>query len=55
MAVYARRILTATAQLYCGYLLFDQALIAKSAWLNWAKATMTTTSITGKCCPAVTT
>lgn len=28
MAVYARRILTATAQLYCGYLLMDQALIA---------------------------
>ncbi len=29
MAVYARRILTATAQLYCGYLLMDQAVIAK--------------------------
>lgn len=29
MAVYARRILTATAQLYCGYLLMDQAIIAK--------------------------
>lgn len=29
MAVYARRTLTATAQLYCGYLLLDQALIAK--------------------------
>jgi len=29
MAVYARRILTATAQLYCGYLLMDQAKIAK--------------------------
>ena len=29
MAVYARRILTATAQLYCGYLLLDQALVAK--------------------------
>lgn len=28
MAVFARRILTATAQLYCGYLLLDQALIA---------------------------
>ncbi len=28
MAVYARRILTATAQLYCGYLLLDQAKIA---------------------------
>jgi hypothetical protein len=27
MAVYARRILTATAQLYCGYLLMDQATI----------------------------
>ncbi|AFM24840.1 acyl-CoA dehydrogenase [Desulfomonile tiedjei] len=30
MAVYARRILTTTAQLYCGYLLMDQALIASS-------------------------
>jgi len=29
MAVYARRILTATAQLYCGYLLLEQALIAQ--------------------------
>ncbi|NPV89257.1 MAG: acyl-CoA dehydrogenase [Firmicutes bacterium] len=29
MAVFARRILTATAQLYCGYLLLDQAVIAK--------------------------
>jgi alkylation response protein AidB-like acyl-CoA dehydrogenase len=29
MAVYARRILTATSQLYCGYLLMDQAVIAK--------------------------
>ncbi len=29
MAVYARRILTATAQLYCGYLLMEQAVIAK--------------------------
>ena len=29
MAIYARRILTATAQLYCGYLLMDQAKIAK--------------------------
>ncbi len=29
MAVYARRILTATAQLYCGYLLMDQAVIAR--------------------------
>ncbi len=29
MAVYARRCLTATAQLYCGYLLMDQAVIAK--------------------------
>lgn len=28
MALYARRILTATAQLYCGYLLLDQAVIA---------------------------
>jgi len=28
MGVYARRILTATAQLYCGYLLIDQAKIA---------------------------
>ncbi len=28
MAVYARRILTATAQLYCGYLLMEQAVIA---------------------------
>ncbi|CQB51962.1 Acyl-CoA dehydrogenase/oxidase C-terminal [Syntrophomonas zehnderi OL-4] len=28
MATYARRILTATAQLYCGYLLLDQAKIA---------------------------
>ncbi|MEQ8201223.1 MAG: acyl-CoA dehydrogenase [Syntrophomonadaceae bacterium] len=28
MAIYARRILTATAQLYCGYLLMDQARIA---------------------------
>ncbi len=28
MGVYARRILTATAQLYCGYLLMDQSLIA---------------------------
>ena len=28
MAVYARRILTATSQLYCGYLLMDQARIA---------------------------
>ena len=28
MAVYARRILTATSQLYCGYLLLDQARIA---------------------------
>ena len=28
MGVYARRILTATAQLYCGYLLLDQARIA---------------------------
>lgn len=28
MGVYARRILTATAQLYCGYLLMDQARIA---------------------------
>ena len=30
MGFYARRILTATAQLYCGYLLMDQALIASS-------------------------
>lgn len=29
MGVFARRILTATAQLYCGYLLMDQAKIAK--------------------------
>ena len=29
IAVYGRRILTATAQLYCGYLLMDQAVIAK--------------------------
>lgn len=29
MPIYARRILTATAQLYCGYLLMDQAVIAK--------------------------
>ena len=29
MAVYARRILTATSQLYCGYLLMDQAVIAR--------------------------
>lgn len=29
MAVYARRVLTATAQLYCGYLLMDQAVVAK--------------------------
>ncbi len=29
MAVYARRILTATAQLYCGYLLMEHAIIAK--------------------------
>jgi alkylation response protein AidB-like acyl-CoA dehydrogenase len=29
MAVYARRILTATAQLYCGFLLMEQAVIAK--------------------------
>jgi len=29
MAVYARRTLTATAQLYCGYLLMDQAVIAQ--------------------------
>jgi alkylation response protein AidB-like acyl-CoA dehydrogenase len=29
IAVYARRILTATAQLYCGYLLMDQALLAQ--------------------------
>lgn len=29
MAVYARRILTVTAQLYCGYLLMDQAVIAR--------------------------
>jgi len=28
MTIYARRILTATAQLYCGYLLLDQAKIA---------------------------
>lgn len=28
MAIYARRILTATAQLYCGYLLMEQAAIA---------------------------
>ncbi len=28
MAVYARRILTATAQLYCGFLLMEQAVIA---------------------------
>jgi alkylation response protein AidB-like acyl-CoA dehydrogenase len=28
MGVYARRILTATSQLYCGYLLLDQARIA---------------------------
>ena len=30
MAVHARRILTVTAQLYCGYLLMDQALIASA-------------------------
>lgn len=29
VGVYARRILTATAQLYCGYLLMDQAIIAR--------------------------
>jgi hypothetical protein len=29
MAIYARRILTATAQLYCGYLLMDQAVVAQ--------------------------
>jgi len=29
MAVYARRILTATSQTYCGFLLMDQARIAK--------------------------
>jgi hypothetical protein len=29
MPIYARRILTATAQLYCGYLLLDQAVICK--------------------------
>lgn len=28
MPTYARRILTATSQLYCGYLLLDQAKIA---------------------------
>jgi hypothetical protein len=29
MAVYARRILTAPAQLYCGFLLMEQTVIAK--------------------------
>ena len=29
MPIYARRILTATAQLYCGYLLMDQAVLCK--------------------------
>lgn len=30
MAIYSRRILTATAQLYCGYLLMEQAVIAQN-------------------------
>ncbi len=29
MAAYARRVLTATSQLYCGYLLMEQALVVK--------------------------
>ncbi len=34
MALYARRILTATAQLYCGYLLMDQAVLANKRMLE---------------------